>query len=121
MKEPVPAAQLSDGMIMVLAYLAVLYSPKPPRLLLVEEPENGIHPRAVETMYQSLSSVYEAQILTATHSQIILSVAAAKDVLCFAKNEIGATDIVSGDHHPNLKDWQGQENLGTLFAAGVLG
>lgn len=42
---------------------------------LIEEPENGIHPRAVETVLQSLSSVYNAQVLLATHSPVILSLA----------------------------------------------
>ena len=44
----------------------------------------------------TLSSVYDAQILLATHSPVILSVADLKTVLCFAKSEHGATDIVRG-------------------------
>jgi len=36
---------------------------------------------AVETMYQSLSSVYDAQLLLATHSPVILSLAEAGNVL----------------------------------------
>jgi hypothetical protein len=44
-----------------------------------------------------------------------------KDVLCFAKDKSGATDIVSGDEHPALKDWKrGEPDLGFLFAAGIL-
>jgi hypothetical protein len=72
-------------------------------------------------MFQSLSSVYDAQILLATHSPVILSVVKAGDVLCFAKTAEGATDIVPGNDHPSLKEWQGETNLGVLFAAGVLG
>ena len=90
-------------------------------IYLIEEPENGIHPRAVETMYQSLSSVYDAQILMETHSPVILSIAEPENVLCFAKTENGATDIVSGVDHPALKEWHGDVNLGVLYASGVLG
>ena len=88
---------------------------------MIEEPENGIHPSAVEAVYQSLSSVYDAQILMATHSPVILSLADADKVLCFKKTETGATDIVLGSEHPALKDWKGETNLGVLFAGGVLG
>jgi predicted ATPase len=88
---------------------------------LIEEPENGIHPRPVETMFQSLSSVYDAQILLATHSPVILSIVKAEDVLCFAKTDEGATDIVIGSRHPALREWRGETNLGVLFAGGVLG
>ncbi|MCX5910050.1 MAG: AAA family ATPase, partial [Deltaproteobacteria bacterium] len=90
-------------------------------MALIEEPENGIHPSAVETVYQSLSSVYDAQILLATHSTVILSMAAPNKVLCFKKTESGATDIVLGSKHPRLRDWKGQPNLSVLFASGVLG
>jgi hypothetical protein len=43
------------------------------------------------------------------------------DVLCFAKDDKGATDIVLGSEHPKLQDWHGEANLGTLLASGVLG
>ena len=52
---------------------------------------------------------------------IILSLAEAQSVLCFAKTAEGITDIVQGNNHPALKGWRGEMNLGTLFAAGVLG
>jgi hypothetical protein len=42
-------------------------------------------------------------------------------VLCFARDENGATDIVRGTEHPRLKDWKGEVDLGTLFAGGVMG
>jgi predicted ATP-binding protein involved in virulence len=72
-------------------------------------------------MIQSLTSVYDAQILLATHSPVILSTVDPEEVLCFAKTDEGATDIVLGSEHPALREWRGETNLGTLFAAGVLG
>ncbi|MGE0882622.1 MAG: AAA family ATPase [Blastocatellales bacterium] len=117
----VPSWMVSDGTLRLLALTLPAYLPDFKGVYLIEEPENGIHPRAVETMFQSLSSVYGAQMLLATHSPVILSMAEAKSVLCFAKTPEGITDIVRGDHHPRLKEWRGEMNLGTLFAAGVLG
>jgi predicted ATPase len=87
---------------------------------LIEEPENGIHPKAAEAVYQSLSSVYAAQVLMATHSPVMLSLVEPDQVLCFAKDEQGATDIVVGSRHPALAEWHGEPNLNVLFAAGVL-
>lgn len=117
----VPSWMASDGTLRMLALTLPAYLPGLRGAYLIEEPENGIHPRAVETMYQSLSSVYSAQILMATHSPVILSLAEPRDVLCFAKTPEGGTDIVRGDRHPYLRDWHGESNLGALFAAGVLG
>lgn len=117
----VPSWMASDGTLRLLALTIPAYLPGFRGICLVEEPENGIHPKAVETVFQSLSHVYEAQVLLATHSPVILSVAEVAKVLCFKKTRSGATDVVSGPAHPALRDWKGGVNLGVLFAGGVLG
>lgn len=117
----VPSWMVSDGTLRLLALTIPPYLSDFKGVYLIEEPENGIHPRAVETIYQSLSSVYNAQILLATHSPVILSLADVDDVICFAKTSDNCTDIVLGNHHPSLKEWTGETNLGVLFAGGVLG
>jgi predicted ATPase len=117
----VPSWMASDGTLRLLALTIPAYIPDFKGICLIEEPENGIHPKAVETVFQSLSSVYDAQVLLATHSPVILSVAEADKVLCFKKTDSGATDIVRGSEHPALRNWRGGINLGDLFAAGVLG
>jgi predicted ATPase len=117
----VPSWMASDGSMRLIALTLLAYLPDIQGLYLMEEPENGIHPRAIETMFQSLSSVYNAQILLATHSPVILSMAEASDILCFAKTPEGAADIVRGSEHPALSSWHGETNLGVLFASGVLG
>lgn len=117
----VPSWMASDGTLRLLALTLPAYLPDFKGVYLIEEPENGIHPRAVETVFQSLSSVYGAQMLLATHSPVILSMAEARSVLCFAKSAESGTEIIRGDQHPALREWRGETNLGTLFAAGVLG
>ena len=117
----VPSWMASDGTLRLMALSILAYLPKFTGIYLIEEPENGIHPRAVDTMSQSLSSVYDAQILVATHSPVVLSLVEPASVLCFAKTREGAVDIVKGDEHPALRDWKGEANLGVLFAGGVLG
>jgi len=117
----VPSWVASDGTLRLLALTLLGYVGELERVYLIEEPENGIHPQAVETVYQSLASAYDCQILCASHSPVVLSLAEPRTVLCFAKSSEGATDIVRGDEHPNLRDWKRGADLGTLFATGVLG
>lgn len=117
----VPSWMASDGTLRLLALSLLAYLPDLSGIYLIEEPENGIHPRAVETMFQSLSSVYGAQILLATHSPVILSLVEPRQLLCFAKTDDGATHIVLGSDHPALREWRGETNLAVLFASGVLG
>ncbi len=117
----IPSWLVSDGTLRLFALTITAYLPDLRSVFLIEEPENGIHPKAIETVYQSLSSVYDSQILLASHSPIILSMVQPSDVLCFAKTEEGITDIVNGAEHPKLKNWRGSINLSDLFAGGILG
>lgn len=117
----VPSWLVSDGTLRLLALTIPAYLKDMAGVFLIEEPENGIHPRAIETVIQSLSSIYAGQVLIATHSPVALNMLPPDQVLCFAKDTSGATDIVSGARHPALRNWrQGQPDLGVLFAAGIL-
>ena len=115
----VPSWMVSDGTLRLLALTILAYLPGLSGIYLIEEPENGIYPRAVDSVFQSLSSVYDAQILVATHSPLIISMVKPEQVLCFAKTKEGSVDIVKGDAHPALRDWQGEASPGVLFAGGV--
>lgn len=117
----VPSWLASDGTLRLLALTIPAYLNDLDDVFLIEEPENGIHPRAIETVIQSLSSIYSGQVLIATHSPVALNLLDTSQVLCFAKDETGATDIVAGNRHPALQEWRrGHPDLGVLFASGIL-
>ena len=116
-----PSWLLSDGTLRMLALTILAYAPNSPSTILIEEPENGIHPQAIETVLQSLQSVYDAQVFLATHSPVVLSLLRSDHLLCFAKTASGAVDIVAGNEHPRLKEWKAAVHLGDLLATGVLG
>ena len=115
-----PAWLISDGTLRLLALTLLAYTENADRLYLIEEPENGLHPMAVEPVYQSLASVYDGQVLVASHNVLFVGLARPEDVLVFARTARGATDIVRGSDHPALLEWQGEVDLGTLLASGVL-
>lgn len=116
-----PSWLVSDGTLRLMALTLLGFLPEVPGVFLIEEPENGVHPRAVEIVVQALSSVYSAQVLCATHSPVVVSATKLSQVLCFARDESGATDIAAGPDHPRLRSWKGEVDIGTLFASGVLG
>jgi len=117
----VPSWMLSDGTLRLLALTLIAYLPHPGQVFLVEEPENGIHPKAIEAVFKALSSAYEGQVFLATHSPLFLALCQPRHLLVFAKTYGGATDVVRGEEHPVLREWQQETPLETLFAAGVLG
>ncbi|CNE21880.1 Putative ATPase [Mycobacterium tuberculosis] len=118
----VTSSGLSDGTLRILAMTLLPYLDDGvlPRLLVTEEPENGIHPRAIETIVDSLNSLYESQVWVSTHSPIVLAHTDLADVLTARLNRDGSVSVIPGKEHPRLRDWKGSLDIGTLFAAGVL-
>ena len=111
---------LSDGTLRILTLTLLAYVPNPPSLLVIEEPENGIHPQAITAVLQSLSSLYDSQVFVSSHSPLVLADTKLDQLLCAHLSSSGAVDIVAGKQHPHLQAWKGGVSLGSLFAAGVL-
>jgi predicted ATPase len=118
----VTSSGLSDGTLRIMALTIIPFLPEyaSPRLLVTEEPENGIHPRAIETVVQSLSMLYDTQVWVSTHSPIVLAGSRLRDVLATRLRPDGSVTVVAGDKHPRLRDWKGTLDIGSLFAGGVL-
>lgn len=93
----VPASQVSEGMLLVLAYLAVLYSPSPPRVLMVEEPENGLHPSrlasVVSMLRELVSEQSRTQVILTSHSPYIVSLFQPEEVTLCRKNAEGHVEV----------------------------
>jgi predicted ATPase len=116
-----PSWSLSDGTLRFLALTLLAYLPDFTGTYLIEEPENGIHPTAVDLVFDALAAIYDGQVLVATHSPALVGVAKPEQILCFARSDEDGVTITSGDKHPGLRHWKGEVDLGTLFASGVLG
>lgn len=114
-----PSWVLSDGTLRMLALTLLAFQPPEAAVYMIEEPENGVHPKALEIILRSLSTVPGAQMLLATHSPFVVQQCGVEPLLCFRSNDRG-TSITDGPSHPSLSDWDGAPDLGTVFAAGVL-
>ena len=90
-------------------------------MYLLEEPENGVHPLALDAVYDSLASVYTSQVLVTTYSLTFVGRAEPEDVLCFATDGEGATAVVRGHDHPLLQHRHGTGDTSLLFAVGQVG
>lgn len=118
----VPSWGVSEGTLRLLALTVIPYLPtNHPVAYLLEEPENGIHPLAMEHVYRSLSSVYDSQVFVASHSPTLLRCVERPDeVLCFAHDSENGTKIVKGDDHPRLVEWRTSVDDELFWAADIL-
>lgn len=115
----VTSSGLSEGTLRILALTLLAYLDDAPRLLVVEEPENSIHPQAIESVIQSLRSLYDRQVWVSTHSPVVLATTKLSELLITRLARSGAASIIPGEQHPRLASWKGAIDLGSLFATGV--
>lgn len=114
-----PSWVLSDGTLRMLALTLPAFLPPESALYMVEEPENGVHPKALEIILRSLSAIPGGQMLLATHSPFVVQQCGIAALLCFSRDGDG-THVTAGPKHPGLKGWEGVPDLGVVFAAGLL-
>jgi predicted ATPase len=63
------AAELSDGTLRYLALLAALFSPRPPELLVLNEPETSLHPRVLEPLGRQIAAAAKrSQVIVVSHA-----------------------------------------------------
>jgi ABC-type uncharacterized transport system ATPase subunit len=80
-EERIPASLVSEGLLYFLAF-SMLRHLAPTSVLLVEEPENGLHPARVREVVKALReiSTTKAQVLIATHSPLVINELAGDEV-----------------------------------------
>ena len=66
---PLRAAELSDGTLRYLLWVAALLTPRPPELLVLNEPETSLHPDLLPPLGRLIASAAErSQALVVTHA-----------------------------------------------------
>src|SRR6185312_12898198 len=83
---PLLASELSDGTLRDLLLVAALLSPRPPALMILNEPETSLHP-------DLLSALARLVAKAAAKSQVIL-VSHAPDLVTALRQEKGSRQIV---------------------------
>jgi len=71
---PLRAAELSDGTLRYLLWIAALLTPRPPGLLVLNEPETSLHPDLLPALGRLIARAAErAQVLVVTHAAKLIA------------------------------------------------
>ena len=71
---PLAAAELSDGTLRYLLLVAALLSPRPPGLLVLNEPETSLHPDLLPALGRLIvQSAKRAQVIVVSHSPRLIA------------------------------------------------
>jgi predicted ATPase len=114
------AYSLSDGTLRFICLATLLLQPKPPALILLDEPELGLHPFAIRILAEMLEAASKrVQVLLATQSVTLLNNFAPQDVIV-AENDGMKTSFNRVDAE-KLKGWLEEFSIGELWEKNVLG
>jgi predicted ATPase len=128
----IKAKDLSNGIRLALAYLAIAYLPNPPKIVAFEEPERGIHPRLLRNIQEAMDRLAypesfgekrePVQVIATTHSPYLLDLYKDRreEIVIADKDENGVHFERLSDM-PNIDEIVQDAPLGEVWYTGVLG
>ena len=113
-------SDLSDGTVRFIALATLFMQPRLPKVIIIDEPELGLHPKAIEKLAGLIKSAAQrgTQIIAATQSAELISNFSFKDVLTVNQNN-GNTEI-SSLNQEELEHWIDEYTLGDLWKQNII-
>jgi len=108
-QDPFYAQQMSDGTLKVFAYLLLLEDPTPPPFLCVEEPENGLYHKLLETLAKEFREHATgrkggSQVFITTHQPYFVDALEPNEVWILEKGTDGFSTIRRASDDVLVKD-----------------
>uniref|UniRef100_UPI00286E328A AAA family ATPase n=1 Tax=Chamaesiphon sp. VAR_69_metabat_338 TaxID=2964704 RepID=UPI00286E328A len=107
----IPAHAISEGTMLTLGLLTVLMNPKQPNLVLLDDIEQGLHPKAQRELITVFKQIIQTnpnlQIIFTTHSPYIIDELEPSQVHVLSNSKAGFTHAKRLDEHPDA-EWAKQ-------------
>jgi AAA domain, putative AbiEii toxin, Type IV TA system/AAA ATPase domain len=114
----VPAGLASGGTLVTLAFLTLIHLPEPRKLLLIEEPENALHPgrlkEIVPLLHQAVTAQNDCQVIITTHSPLLLDHVDPAEVRLFLRNAHDDVEVYNVADVPEIRERLNYLMLGEL-------
>ena len=113
----VPAAHMSEGLLYFLAFSALPYL-APTSIVLMEEPENGLHPARIAEVVRTIREFSQTgtQVLLATHRPLVVNELAGDEVTVVTRDDSG-TKLKLMKDTPNFEERSKVYALGELWVS----
>lgn len=111
---------LSDGTLRFMCLATLLLQPNLPRLILLDEPELGLHPAAIGLLAELLRTTSgRTQILVSTQSVTLVDQLNPDDIIVVDREDGGS--VFQRQSADALKEWLAEYSMGELWEKNVLG
>lgn len=110
-----PATRLSDGTLRYLSMLALLCDPAPPPLVVIEEPELGLHPDVLPALAELLTEASaRTQLVVTTHTAALVDALADRPDTILACERTDSGSQIRRLSPDELSDWLDKYHAGEL-------
>lgn len=97
-EDPFYAQQMSDGTLKVFAYMLLLEDPSPPPFLCIEEPENGLYHKLLESLAKEFrdhatGKKGTSQVFVTTHQPYLVDALEPEEVWILEKGDDGFSTV----------------------------
>lgn len=114
------ASQVSEGTMLVLGLLAALHSPGGPSLILLDDLDRGLHPRAQKELIALLREMQNTnprlQLLATSHSPYLLDWMQTNEVRMTYLPDGGAAVCAPLGKHPKFQKWKDEMSPGEMWS-----
>lgn len=114
------ANHLSDGSLRFIALVTLLMQPKLPKVIIVDEPELGLHPSAINKLSGLIKSAAAkgCQIIVSTQSVTLLNNFDADDIITVDKED--NQSVFRRLDKESLSNWMDDYSIGELWTKSVI-
>lgn len=89
------ASELSDGTLRYIALATALHTPRPPELMVLNEPEGSLHPNLLEPLARMIAAASQrSQIIVVSHAQALVEALAEHGAQMLALEKESGETIV---------------------------
>lgn len=114
------AKNLSDGTLRFIALTTLMLQPNPPKVIIIDEPELGLHPSAITMLAGLIRKVTpKSQVILSTQSIQLVNEFEPEDIIVVdRKNEQSEFKRLDSD---KLQIWLEEYGLGEIWYKGIIG
>ncbi|MBU2574045.1 MAG: AAA family ATPase, partial [Elusimicrobia bacterium] len=116
------ANMLSDGTLRFICLATLLLQPDPPSVIILDEPELGLHPAAIALLAEMIKSASQkSQIIISTQSVTLINHFSPEDIIVAERKQETGESVFTRLDKKAIAHWLEDYALGAIWEKNIIG